>query len=365
MILETLNKEQLLAYVTSEEYRVSEHIAISKHRAISHIHNPRVHKEDILLIRAMVEGEMAGYLGILPDDIVLDGRESIHCGWMSCLWVNPSYRGQKIAQKLVKKCFECWNDQVILTEFTEAAGQLYYKSQLFGTPVIKHGFRWYFRFPLSVVLPPKKHFFHRIKKLLRFTDSMANLCLSPFVRLGKDYHFTYKVTLHEHITEEIKHYIRQHNTGELFRRGSDELEWTIQFPWITSDDLALRESFRYAFSSWSESFIHQILSIRDKTTGKIEALILFTIRDGHLRLPYIYFGEDKKALEEGISYIFHQYSVSMMTCYHPEISHLKMPGILLLKKNQTRTYLFSVKLLLKIHPKTYQMHDGDGDCSFT
>jgi len=79
-----LNKAQLLTFIYSEEYKNLTFIPITKHRAISHIHNPRADDDDIILFLAYENEELVGYLGVLADKIYYQ-NSPIKCGWLSCL----------------------------------------------------------------------------------------------------------------------------------------------------------------------------------------------------------------------------------------------------------------------------------------
>jgi hypothetical protein len=182
-------------------------------------------------------------------------------------------------------------------------------------------------------------------------------------RSGKEYPYDFTVT--EGISEDMKEFIIRYNTLEMFRRGPEELQWTLRYPWIQTDDETRNDAFRYEFSSWSQTFTQRVLCIRQKSSDEISGLIFYTIRDGHLRLPYVYAGEDKNVLAEGISYIINQNNIRMRTCFHPEIVSRIRPGFYLLRKRQKRSYLFSRSLCLQTLPVADRIQDGDGDCAFT
>ena len=129
-------------------------IPISRHRAWSHIRNPRVSEDDVILVLAMVEGKMAGYLGVLADYIYLNGQKE-KAGWLSCMWVDPEVRGQGIAKKLLNRVLERWDNRILVTEFTPAAKGLYDRSQQFQDLKISEGLRGFLRFNLDELLPKK------------------------------------------------------------------------------------------------------------------------------------------------------------------------------------------------------------------
>ena len=90
-------------------------VPISRHRAWSHIRNPRVSENDVILVLAMVNGKMAGYLGVLADHIFLNNQKE-KAGWLSCMWVDPEVRGQGIAKQLLNRVLERWDNRILVTE---------------------------------------------------------------------------------------------------------------------------------------------------------------------------------------------------------------------------------------------------------
>jgi GNAT superfamily N-acetyltransferase len=93
--------------------------------------NPRAEPDDTLLILAWLEGELVGYLGVLPDLYFVADKPPEKCGWLSCLWVSDQHRGKSIAKLLVTKGVQAIGGRVLLTEFTPQAKQLYDKLGFF------------------------------------------------------------------------------------------------------------------------------------------------------------------------------------------------------------------------------------------
>jgi len=87
--IEILNKIQLKGYIDSPDFYHSDFVPISKHRAISHINNPRAGDDDILLLLAYEGDKLVGYLGVLPDFIYIDEKPN-KIGWLSCIYVEAN-----------------------------------------------------------------------------------------------------------------------------------------------------------------------------------------------------------------------------------------------------------------------------------
>src|SRR5215216_4877386 len=116
MEIKTLTPAQLQAFIETDEFKAMPVIPISTHRALSHVTNPRVEPNDVIMIMAYEEDKMVGYLGVLADRIYND-TGSFKCGWLSCMWVDPTLRGRGIAKHLLSTAFANWQNHILVTEF--------------------------------------------------------------------------------------------------------------------------------------------------------------------------------------------------------------------------------------------------------
>lgn len=118
--IETYNKIQLKELLNSDKFLSFDFLPITKHRALSHIQNPRAKDEDILLTLALEEEKLAGYLGTFPDEIITE-ENNIKFAWLSTLYVNENFRWKKIDQKLLDQAYLSYNNKIGITEFTKEA----------------------------------------------------------------------------------------------------------------------------------------------------------------------------------------------------------------------------------------------------
>ena len=154
MQIKEIKHHQLYAYINSQEYKHSAHIAISKQRAMSHIRNPRAKADDLVLVLFYVEKEMVAYLGVFADDLHFStGIE--HVGWLSCMWVNPIMRGKGVAKTLINTVFKAWGYKILVTEFTPAAEGLYKRTGQFIDLAKPKGVRGYLRLNSAYLLSKK------------------------------------------------------------------------------------------------------------------------------------------------------------------------------------------------------------------
>jgi len=359
-----LDSAGLRQYIASEEFENAPVIAISKHRALSQLHNPRANPKDTLLLLARIDNRLVGYLGVLPDLMFTDHGREIRCGWMSCLWVDPAQRGKKIAQKLISDCFAAWDGKILLTEFTAAAGSLYHKTGLFAGLRALEGRRWYIRADLNRILSPKKEVFRRLSPLLKTLDASINLVLDtlrPLKPVRTSLTFRY-VT---HVPEEAADMIRRTSAGELFGRQPDDINWILAHPWILTRQWLDNTVERYHFSSFEKS-----LECRAILTTAYESptvFMVYTFRNGHLRIPYIYGSNDDDALHT-VKYLVSQLKVRTLTVYNQNIIHLLMENGWNLAHSRIveRHYLISRTLHQEAGDiNRFGIQDGDGDCAFT
>lgn len=268
------NRKSLLDYTQSKAYADAKHVAISKHRASSQYHNPRCQDEDIIMIMAWDGSHLAGYLGVLPDDLFASDGKRIHVGWLSCLWVNPNLRGHGIGMQMLNQILAEWKQKIILTEFTPEAGRLYEKSGMFRYLPLLQGYRFYFRSCLRRILPPKSAFLKRCTPVFCLIDSCLNACLDLRLKGRRSR------ALMENSNILSEDPITIHSA---FRRTNIELDWTGKHPWLIPVDDGNHYRERYFFSAVEKDFIQVIHTDADHHNS----LFLGTIRDGHFKLAYL------------------------------------------------------------------------------
>lgn len=359
--IQCLNKKDLAAFIVSKEFEEMPNLPISKHRAWSHIQNPRADEDDILLLLAYYEDSLVGYLGVLPDKI-WHTYNFEKCGWLSCLWIDPEQRGKQIAYKLVSKAIEIWDKRILVTEFTQPAKRLYDKTQNFNSLTQNEGIRMYVRSNLNALLAPKKNIFRTLQPLFKIFDSGINLIWDlRFIFYPKNLS-KYKIDSMNEIDEELSSFIENRQELQLFRRTAAELNWIIQNPWILSQDKN-EESKRYYFSSVAKQFQFKALKIRNRK-NKLIAFVILAQRDCNLKIPYCY-GEDTNAIATVLNHYLVKWRIKTCTVFHKELvsklRHGKTPA--LFKKSINRNYIISTHF--DQLPTHFEIQDGDADCSFT
>ncbi len=355
MKIKLLNKNQLKDFLNSSEFRQMPVVPISPHRGRSHIENPRVRPRDILLILVYDEqNQMIGYLGLLPDDLFYDGK-TIHCAWMSCIWVSENARGQGIAKKMVQTAYEIWDGNILATEFTSDAYRMYQKMGIFDDFLTKEGIRIYTRFITAEVLPRKRKWLRIFSIPLRGFDAVANVFAGQkWKRLYKAANFTNLI------------FIENNFNGEIFPAGKNgffrnvkEIKWMITYPWL--QEYKEETDKKYHFSSSAKQVKYFL--VEEKNTRN--RMLLF-IRDSHLKIPFIWGNWSEATVKTVFAYAVKKYAVSVITVYYSEITKYLKDFPHLFQKPQQRRYLIGKKMNASF-PTDFScfIQDGDGDCGFT
>lgn len=365
MEIQCLDRQQLAAFIASDTFRQLPNLPISAHRAMSQILNPRAEPTDPLLILAWLEGELVGYLGVLPDRYFRADGQPVRCGWLSCLWVSDQHRGKSIAKHLVTKGAESMDGQIVLTEFTPTAKQLYDRLGLFADLRISIGIRLYYRLELNRLLPPKRPFFGKIRPFLKAVDAIGNVLtdgLAWFRRPTGLTQWSYTTS----ISPEIRHFIAERQGCELFRRNEPELQWALQNPWLLSgppDEM----SRRYYFSSMDASFESVCLQVCD-AEKRLQAFLILTRRNRTMKMPCCYLAEGVEPLvAAAVQWHIHHWGINTFSTFHPEMVQYYQTNrtFALYKKPLKRHYLATKRLVESLAGYHFELQDGDGDCFFT
>jgi GNAT superfamily N-acetyltransferase len=356
---------QLQAYIDSEEYKQSKYIPISKHRALSHLRNPRGKADDLVLVLVYEAGEMVGYLGVFADDLhFTTGVE--HVGWLSCMWVNPTMRGKGIAKKLLQTVFEAWEYKILVTEFTPAAYGLYQRTEQFLDLAKPKGIRGYLRLNLHYLLPQKDEKWNKWKPFLGLVDGLFNGINDWRLK----WKATKKVTF-EYISEidaESWTLVQETKQRELMNRGREELTWLVNNPWLLSGGLEDHNAQRYHFSAVAPLFSFLNIKIYDASKNQI-AFLIVSIRGKNMKVPYAYF--EAKYTDEVIAVLYQhllELKLDMITVFHERlVAHIEDKPSPFFKKRAFQRHYIIGKVLGDALNKTpgFTIQDGDADAAFT
>jgi GNAT superfamily N-acetyltransferase len=357
IILKTYNKSQLKSLINSADFLGFSFSPISFHRGTSQMNNPRATENDTLLILAFKDEKIAGYLGILPDDI-FEKNKKIHCGWLSTLFIDPKFRGKKIAQKFLEKAFSEYEGQILITEFTPEAENLYHKTQQFDVQKTLKGMGFYYLFNFKKVLPSKNTDWKKFLAVLKLIDFSSNLVLKTFYNL-KNIN-SKKMISYSKLDQETRVFIERNHKQNIFNRGLSEIEWITENPWILNGE---NKTLNYQFSAFDQNF--EFLFLKIYTGTKLSNVLFLSVRNKTLKLQRV-FGEDFKVCVEYLhQYILKNHIINFI-CFDENINSLMSQKYSIFKKERYRKFMMHKSLKEKLSEDFYfNVSAGDSDSIFT
>ena len=365
--LKCLNAAELVAFVDAPDFVEMEHLPISRHRGHSHAGNPRANAADILLLLAYLDSQMVGYLGVLPERLYFGNAREARGGWLSCIWVDPQFRGKGVSKLLVNRALELYEGRILMAEFTAPAGRLFGKMGAFMPLQRKEGLRLYQRLDLAAILPTKGGIFARLQGLWRVGDALGNAVLDLRFLFASRKLAGLKLDYIQQIDAETAQFIAARQQKQLFRRNQAELDWMTSSPWIKVGDSSSDLAKRYAFSSFAKKFEFVQVKVHD-SQGKLRIYMMFSLRNHNLKVNYCYcdaihFPDALKVLR------FHllKWKIKTAIIYQPGlVQEIKQSGLgSLHKKTAHREYQIGKIFATDLEGAQFEIQDGDGDCGFT
>jgi len=347
------NKYELLNFVETELYKNSQNIPISKIRAISQAKNPRANDEDILLIIAVIEKNIVGYIGALPEQ--LDENKKLKIAWNSCWWIEKG-QPSKIALKLLFSFFKAYDNNIMMRDLTETTKQIILSLKNFSVAKKLYAKKYFFKLNLS----------SKINKIFKPIDFLINFSLNISQKI-----FFYKknnsirIKYPDEFTEKDEIFISQHNEKELFKRSVKELNWIVKNPWIEEGREKDEFGKRYFFSTIKKSFSNKIMKILN-FKDEVVAIVFLKEINGILEIPYIYF--DKKDIEivgqELLNYIIRQRNEGFLTFNKDLQNWFSSKKTSYFYSKSFRKEFVTHNSLKKHFKENFNFQDGEGDFVF-
>ncbi|MFN6943611.1 MAG: hypothetical protein ACK4ND_01585 [Cytophagaceae bacterium] len=356
------NQQELLTFIYSNSFYELENLPISKHRAVSQLNNPRLDEDDKILFVAYDGKKVAGYFGVLPDHVFVDGVKH-RIGWGTCFWVDENYKSQNVAASIFLRVIRAWKQRLFITNIVPFLEPVYQKTKIFLPTQYKNGLRCFLRFNLAEVLPPKKKLYNRLQPLLKVSDSFGNLFQEQRLRFKSSYR-QLKVEYVNEIDSDLESFLEQYTSSEWMRRGKIELDWIRQYPWILEGVKNDVNGERYYFSAFSKRFYCRMVKLMDGANLTV-GFMLLSVRNGSLTIPYFYGDAEYASSVAAFLYTYMcEQGLTMITTYNAIlVDGLKNSDLpFILKKEIRRPYLISMHFP-GIQELNFQ--DGDGDCVFT
>jgi hypothetical protein len=367
MEIKTFTVSDLKAALLSEDFWITKTLPITKHRALSYIHNPRADEDDLVLLVAHRDKGVIGYLGILPDKIFVNDAEH-KLGWLTSWWVDPGCATTGVGAILLYKALNAYHQHVGVSGGTKEARRALHASQKFMVLKTLRGLDIRFRTDVTGAIlgkiPAMKIFRMPLKIVDVILDEVVNLRSFFWERrqpICRRLTFEYISA----IDEETDHFIQQHHQHDLTRKGKADLSWMMIYPWILSTPLKDSAGRRYYFSSCSDRFWYLGVKVFEPNNGMLGFFIL-KVRDDRLSVVYSYF-ESRHVSTIAAAVVYHTLAMdaNALILYDERLvagfSELHCPYWYI--QAASRGFLLS-KAFAEMPLGDYRLQGGDGDFAF-
>ncbi len=364
MEIKSYTAQQLKAELTGNDLWNQKYCPITRHRANSIIMNPRTLPGDHVLIVGYLNGEVSGYIAIVPDELYA-GEESVRLGWMGSWWSDPDPSNSMMAVRLLMKVYELYDGHVAGFSAAERAEQLFRNSNRFKDFRSAAGYQYLLRSNMGYWIPKKFPGMRHIGGIIRLTDGLLNLVQNARLRIWKSSHKIDPSRSIEYLTQiqdtDTIEFIRQHSFSQLTRRSHEDINAMIKNPTSLATVLEDKNKSKYYFSTRSDRFLYLLYRIIDNSQ-KITAVVLICVDGDHLTVPFVFNKKDagKTVLTSVLHHIIDM-KINMLTTYHPilmqQMKLLKIP--IVFKKKRQRDSLISEKIDHRPYVDPF-MQDGDG-----
>ena len=358
----------LLEFINSEEFKNLENYPITKHRALSHINNPRASADDKILYITYHTNKIVGYRLIMVDAINVEHQKE-KIGWYSCVWVNPNYRGKGIAKKLVEQSLKDWNNKIIFQGPVKESQNLYYSTGAFNKTTLK-GFRGYCRFDSTTIVKNKIPSLNPISFLFNTMDALCNLFGDIILKskLSSSKLDRNLIDVVSEVDEATAAFINTTNLNNLFKRNKADLNWILKYPWVLEQNHIDVVSKNYYFSSIAKKFKYINVKFFNKNKA-LEGFVIYQIREEHLSIQFASFKDTQiEQIAAMTKELIRNHKINFFSTFDKKLTEFfnKNSRPFLFQKTILRDFYYSKNFehYFNENPKlTFEA--GDGDMIFT
>jgi GNAT superfamily N-acetyltransferase len=357
----------LQAALSSEAFWFAETLPITKHRALSFIHNPRADENDIVLWIAYQDKHVAGYIGILPDRIFVH-RAVFRLGWLTSWWVDPHFATQGVGAVLLYKALNAYQQQVGVSGGSTDARKVLEASQKFVALNALRGLEVRLRFHIAGAVLRKSPAMRPFRLGFRIADVLMDEVVDLRSLFWKRRNALIQRLSFEYISAidaETARFIQSRHQQDLTRKGKAEFDWLMGFPWILSAPSKDAASRRYFFSSLSERFLFLGVKVFQKNEGMIGFFIL-SVRQDRMQVVYSYF-DNRNASSITAAAVYHALAMDVHTLSLYDERLIKSVSDLHGPYWSTRAVsrgFFLSRAFADMPLGDYRLHGGDGDFAF-
>ena len=321
--------KQLESELSGNDLWDQKYCPITRHRALSIIKNPRTHPDDPVLLVGYQDGEVSGYIAIVPDTLYA-GDQSVRIGWLGSWWADPDPANSMMAVSLLMKAYELYNGFLGGSEAAKRADQLIRSSNRFKSFRSATGYQYMLRFNAAYWIPRKYPGLRPLCLVFRFTDAVLNLVQNTRLRFWKSANKMDNSLSIEYLRQisdkDTIDFIRQQSHSQLTRRNHEDINAMIKYPTSMATILEDKVKSRYYFSNRSKRFLYLLYKILDNTQ-KIVAVVLICVDGNHLMIPFVFNREhtERTVITSVLHHVIDM-DIDMMTTYHPGFIEL-MKGL--------------------------------------
>jgi len=364
--IERYQVKDLPDFIDSDFFKTTKVLPISRHRAISHFHNPKAEPDDEILYLLFVNEALVAYRLLLPDAIHFQNK-IIRMAWVSCIWVDPKMRGRGYAQQLTSLALEAWGNRLMGQEFAPASRNMYKRMGMFDDFKTSIGYRAYVRLDTTTLIPKRRPKLRFAKPIFRLFDGVINafqnVKLRAYAQKSPD-----EITVKESpkVDNEAWQFITTRQENEFMRRNQMELNWLLENPWVLTTATAKADALRFHFTSVAERFEQACVKVYKK--DKLIAVLITSIKDEVMKVPYAYF--EKEEIATIAQYLVNSLikkEIKTFTVFQQGLSEYfkSKPMPFLRGRDFTRYYLYAKGFPRALKEATAIFQDGDGDAGFT
>ena len=151
------------------------------------------------------------------------------------MWVLPEYRRTGIAKLLLENASLKYDGKVCITNYIQHSKAAFLKNNQFVEVEVLQGIRAYLKLDLGQIIPRKKPGLKWIKPIFWIIDTLGNIVLSLYFQLkvkkaASDYSYSFVDTF----DKECDSFIREKMKNSIFKRGMNEFNWVLKYPWIVT-----------------------------------------------------------------------------------------------------------------------------------
>lgn len=352
---------ELQSFLKSDLYQNSKNIPITQQRAFSQIQNPNASKEDIVLIIAVKNQNIVGFIGALPEK--LSDHPNLKLAWNSCWWIDHA-NGQEAAIPLFLQFLKAWNGHVMFRDLTPKTEAILMRLKQFEKVKKLIGYRYFLRLNSNEILKNRnvkwKYFYFVLKGIDTSFNKLLNLKNHTFKKTKS----IQTVSLKQ-LDDEAMDFIEKQQQKALFKKDKVRLSWMLQYPWIVKKSLKKNNQFYY-FTDTATIFKTSFFKLYN-TKKELIAVLYITNHNGLIKLPFVYFKTEElpKVVSFLYAYMFEEKAHSVFIINNDLNQYIQQhKNPFWHQKKQEKDFVIAKKLKPFL-PNYFDFQDGEGDFGFT